>query len=92
MSKAFKRSIKNVVSGYTSAQVKVRNGELIAPFNNPPIWPSAMSSAFHWHLRTNHRGDNITVSETNNGPATSNEPYGPSQGEMEDLVELTYEQ
>ncbi|CDR36726.1 CYFA0S01e03862g1_1 [Cyberlindnera fabianii] len=48
MSKAFKRSIKNVVSGYTSAQVKVRN-------------------------------------------ATSNEPYGPSQGEMEDLVELTYE-
>lgn len=29
MSKAALRSIKNVVNGYTSAQIKVRNGKLV---------------------------------------------------------------
>lgn len=70
MSKAFVRSIKNVANGYSSAQVKVRNGEFL------PNW--MLSVKEHWI--------------TDGFVATSNEPYGPSTSEMEDIADMTYEQ
>lgn len=59
------RSVKNVTKGYSSIQVKVRNGMA--------MW--------------------IRVHETvtdDNHIATSNDPWGPTGTEMQEIAQMTY--
>lgn len=75
------RSVKNVTKGYSSVQVKVRNGKLPGPPCNPdhkkPVFVDASSCMLPTNACTPHT-------------ATSNDPWGPTGTEMSEIAAMTF--